>query len=71
MTNLERCPFCGGKPELIESDTAAINDCWLVRCTWCQVKTVSYYDKVTPQLIWNRRTLPLAPHNCQREGHDD
>lgn len=55
MTDLSRCPFCNGEPELIESDTAAIKDCWLVRCTWCQVKTVNYYDKITPQLVWNRR----------------
>jgi hypothetical protein len=48
------CPFCSGKAELIEADTGT-KDVWLARCTWCQVKTVNYYDPVTPRLVWNRR----------------
>ena len=53
MSGLKPCPFCGGKAEMVEAGTA--DDVWLVRCTWCQCKTVNHYGKLTPELVWNRR----------------
>ena len=57
MTKLLPCPFCGGKPEMIDARTGS-QDVWLVRCTEvdCQCKTVNTYgDRCA--LIWNNRLL--------------
>src|SRR6266481_8609479 len=50
------CPFCGYEAELRESDTC--HDTWLVRCTNCQIKTVTSYTKNEAIETWNARVVP-------------
>ena len=61
MTNneeLKRCPFCGGKPYLVE-DTSYMNSIWNIGCNNYKCKMVVYLDDPTVKKkaisAWNWR----------------
>ena len=56
MVELKACPFCGGKPELDNSDRGPWE--W-VECTSCGAQGPGHRDDAAPG--WNRRASPWLP----------
>ena len=52
MSELKRCPFCGGEAKI---------DCnnrfsdWFVRCTKCFCKTPAFLNEFMARVAWNTR----------------
>jgi hypothetical protein len=65
MLELLPCPFCGGDAEMREATTC--HDTWFVRCTECQCKTVTSYDKYEPTVTWNARTAAQSAGERTKE----
>lgn len=51
MTELKKCPFCGGEAELVDCGK---NE-WFVRCTKGCVEGKLYRQKCDAKNAWNRR----------------
>ena len=51
MSELKRCPFCGGEPLLEHDDLCN----WFVRCKKCFCRTPMSISKFFPITIWNTR----------------
>lgn len=56
MTELKRCPFCGGEAEIIEHIFGTLEHSYGVECTDCGAKTWQFYSEKTDVIeAWNRR----------------
>jgi Lar family restriction alleviation protein len=51
---LKPCPFCDGEAKVIEARSAGVNY-YLVECTKCFGRTVSYLKQEEAIAAWNRR----------------
>ena len=52
MSELKRCPFCGGEAELACRDFGG----WFVRCKKCFCKTSIFFPERFATISWNTRT---------------
>mgnify|MGYP000911412190 CR=1 FL=1 len=50
---LKSCPFCGSKPEMLETYHKSIK--YYIICKNCNIKTYEYDYKLEAINIWNRR----------------
>lgn len=57
MSELKRCPFCGG--EAIFHEYEAV-DLFTVRCKECVCSTHSYFSESKAILAWNRRAPDMG-----------
>ena len=53
-TELKRCPFCGGKPDL-GSYSSSGN--WIVVCSMCEAETQVYETEQEAAKAWNARQV--------------
>ena len=60
MAELKPCPFCGGKPPLVEKELRAWVKC---RCSNCEVLVETFVFRTAEEAIeaWNRRTEHEKP----------
>ena len=61
VIRLERCPHCGGIPEVHKASSIAGGDSWWVECGECGVKTGNSLGLDGAVEKWNRRTCPELP----------
>ena len=52
MSDLKKCPFCGGKPEINDDDQPVI-----IKCTKCQVRVGWFWRRDTAITAWNKRAI--------------
>ena len=50
---LKLCPFCGGKPAMLELGDA---DSFYVHCTECEVQQIANYRPTQAAERWNKRS---------------
>ena len=53
MSNLKRCPFCGGGEAEINYNH--VLDDYFIRCTTCLCRTKTFKTEKSAILIWNNR----------------
>ena len=58
MEQLKKCPFCGGKAEMMNGAALFAPDDYWVRCKDCEAETDVYGTTVEAADAWNMRAEP-------------
>ena len=69
MSDLKRCPFCGGEPEII----VHYRNCFEIACRDCGCRTRVFeeYEAADCFNAWNRRCDDLDISDWTREHDND
>lgn len=51
---LRRCPFCGGKPIMHDTQDGK----FVIECDYCHVKSYALKEKAVVCMMWNSRKIP-------------
>ena len=67
MSELKRCPFCGGEAELACRDFGS----WFVRCKKCFCKTPIFLTERFATISWNtRKPMKRIVERLEEEYHE-
>ena len=52
-SELKRCPFCGGKPAMMQD-----GEDYYVECDYCHARSYAFRDECNAEMVWNSRKIP-------------